>query len=102
MAPVFLANRLIYSRLRDRIDSRKRELVVRRSKMAVRYDKLSNILEARDLTMAQLAKDAGFSANIITRIRRQEFISMESIEKICKTLDCTVDDILEFEPESPD
>ena len=101
-APVFLANRLIYSRLRDTIDSRKRELVVRRSKMAVRYDKLSNILEARDLTMAQLAKDAGFSANIITRIRRQEVISMESIEKICKALDCTVDDILEFEPESPD
>lgn len=27
--------------------------------MAVRYDKLSNILEARDFTMAQLAKDAG-------------------------------------------
>lgn len=70
--------------------------------MAVRYDKLSNVLKARDLTMAQLAKDAGFSANIITRIRRQEFISMESIEKICKTLDCTVDDILEFEPDSPD
>lgn len=70
--------------------------------MAVRYDKLSNILETRNLTMAQLAKDAGFSANIITRIRRQEFISMESIEKICKALDCTVDDILEFEPESPD
>ena len=70
--------------------------------MAVRYGKLSKILEARDLTMAQLAKDADFSANIITRIRRQEFISMESIEKICNALDCKVDDILEFESDSPD
>lgn len=70
--------------------------------MAVRYDKLTNLLKKRNITMAQLAKDSGFSANIITRIRRQEFISMESIEKICHTLDCKVDDILEFEPDCPD
>lgn len=65
--------------------------------MAVNYDKLFNMLKARDKTPAQLARDAGVSGNIITRIRRGEYVSMESVEKICGALECTVDDILEFE-----
>lgn len=40
-----------------------------------------------------------FSANIITRIKRDNYISLDIIEKICKTLDCGVDDILEFTTE---
>ena len=40
---------------------------------------------------------AGFCVNIITRIKRANYISLNSIEKICKTLNCDVDDILEFE-----
>lgn len=43
---------------------------------------------------------AGVSANIITRIKRNEYVSMESIEKICRTLNCGVDDILDFIPDS--
>lgn len=39
----------------------------------------------------------GVSGNIITRLKRNEYISLESIEKICKTLNCSVDDILEFQ-----
>ena len=39
---------------------------------------------------------AGVSANIITRLKRNEYVSLESIEKICRTLNCSVDDILEF------
>ncbi|WP_205440225.1 helix-turn-helix domain-containing protein, partial [Flavonifractor plautii] len=42
---------------------------------------------------------AGVSANIITRLKRDEYISTESIEKICLALNCGVDDILEFIPE---
>ena len=43
---------------------------------------------------------AGFSANIITRIKRDNYVSLDTIEKICKSLQCNVDDILEF-TESP-
>ena len=48
------------------------------------------------MTNAQLADRAGISANIITRIKRNEYISLESIEKLCNALECNVDDILEF------
>lgn len=64
--------------------------------MAVRYDRLFKLLADRKMSKARLAKDAGFSANIITRLKKDEYISMESIEKICVALDCGVDDILEF------
>lgn len=52
-----------------------------------------------DMTNADLMEKAGFSANIITRIKRDNYISLDTIEKICKTLDCGVDDILEFTTE---
>ena len=41
---------------------------------------------------------AGFSPNILTRLRRDQYVSLDSIEKICFALDCKVDDILEFIP----
>ena len=48
------------------------------------------------MTNAELMEKAGFSAIIITRLKRDECVSIESIEKICKVLQCGVDDILEF------
>lgn len=53
----------------------------------------------RKITNAQLMNMCGFSANIITRLKKDEYISLESVEKICRTLDCGVDDILNFIPE---
>ena len=41
----------------------------------------------------------GFSANIITRLKRNNYVALDSIERICCALDCGVDDILEFVPD---
>ena len=65
--------------------------------MGVRYDKLFHMMIVRRLTTSQLMKMCGFSANIITRLKKNEYISMESLGKLCKVLDCKVDDILVFE-----
>ena len=67
--------------------------------MAVTYKKLFHLLSDKGMTNADLMEKAGFSANIITRIKRDNYISLDTIEKICKTLDCGVDDILEFTTE---
>lgn len=64
--------------------------------MAVCYDRLFHLLIDKKMTNAQLKEEAGFSANIITRLKRDEYISVESIERICRVLNCGVDDILEF------
>ena len=64
--------------------------------MPVRYDKLFHLMIDKRITNAQLKEKAGFSANIITRLKRNEYISIESVERICRVLECGVDDILEF------
>ena len=51
------------------------------------------------MTNAELMEKSGFSANIITRLKRNHYVSLDSIEKICYALDCGVDDILEFIPD---
>lgn len=51
------------------------------------------------MTAAQLQKEAGYSANISTRMRWDEYVSLESMEKICRMLDCKVDDVVEFVPD---
>ena len=64
--------------------------------MAVSYKKLFHMLIEKDMTTAQLQQKAGFSANIITRMKRNGYLSLETIENICRVMDCGVDDILEF------
>ena len=67
--------------------------------MAVSYKKLFHLLIEKNMTNAQLKQKTGFSANIITRLKRGGYISLESVESICHVLNCGVDDILEFIPE---
>ena len=62
--------------------------------MAVTYKKLFHMLIDRDMTLAQLQQEAGS-----TRLRRDIYISLESVEKICRVLNCKVDDIVEFIPD---
>ena len=67
--------------------------------MAICYNKLFHLMSDKNMSNAQLKEKAGFSANIITRLKRNEYVSMESIEQICRVLECKVDDMLEFVPE---
>lgn len=53
----------------------------------------------KKMSNVRLKEKAGFSANVITRLKRNEYVSIESIEKICRVMECGVDDILEFVPE---
>lgn len=64
--------------------------------MAISYKKLFHLLVDRDISNSELQTLAGFSGNIMTRMKREQYISLESVEKICNVLDCKVDDILEF------
>ncbi len=64
--------------------------------MAVSYDKLLHLLIDRQMSNSQLIKKADFSGNVMTQIKRRKYISLDSIERICRVLDCGVDDILEF------
>lgn len=66
--------------------------------MAITYKKLFHMLIDREMSIAELQKQAGYSANISTRLRNDNYVSLESVEKICRVLNCKVDDIVEFVP----
>ena len=70
--------------------------------MAVCYNKLFHMMIDKRMTNSQLMAKAGFSANIITRLKKNEYISLESIEKLCIAMECSVDDILEFQEKEND
>ena len=70
--------------------------------MAVYYNRLFHLLIDKNISNTQIKEQAGFSANIITRLKRNEYISLETVERICTVLDCGVDDILEFSSKTAD
>lgn len=68
--------------------------------MTVSYNKLWKLLIDLKIRKTELQKAAAVSANVIARLGKDEFVSLESIGKICLALNCGVDDILEFIPAS--
>ena len=68
--------------------------------MAVSYKRLFHLLIERDMTTTQLQQQAGFSSNIVPRMKRNGYVSLDTIESICRVMNCGVDDILEFVPSS--
>ena len=41
-------------------------------------------------------RQANISANIISRLRHNEYVSLETIENICRVFQCRVDEVLDF------
>lgn len=67
--------------------------------MAVSYKKLLHRMIEEDISNQDLMRMSNISANIITKLRTGQYISLEKVESICKSLHCTPDDILEFTTE---
>ena len=64
--------------------------------MLVSYDKLWKILIDKKMNRTDLKEHAGISFNILAKMGRNEFVSMESLYKVCTALNCDVGDIMEF------
>ena len=72
--------------------------------MAISYNKLWKLLVDKKMSTADLRKAAGIAPNTMTRLRRDEEVTLPALNKICKTLEVDIGDIMEFIPEnnSPD
>ena len=67
--------------------------------MAVNFDKYFKLVDEKGITYSRILKEANISGNVLTRMRRNEYVSLESIEKICHVLECDINDMMEFVPE---
>lgn len=64
--------------------------------MPVSYDKLWKMLIDRKMNRTELKDSAGISFNVLAKMGQNEFISMESLYKICVALNCDINDVMEF------
>ena len=65
--------------------------------LTVSYDKLWKLLIDKKMNRTELKDAAGISFNVLAKMGKNEFISMESLYKICSTLQCNISDIVDFE-----
>ena len=68
--------------------------------MSVSYDKLWKLLIDKKMNRTELKDSSGISFNVLAKMGKNESVSMESLMKICATLNCNVGDIMDFLPES--
>ncbi len=64
--------------------------------MAVSYDKLWKMLIDKKLNRTELKELSGISFNVLARMGKEEPVSMESMDKICTALGCSIGDVMEF------
>ena len=62
----------------------------------ISYEPLWKTMKEKGVTTYTLIYKMGFSAYTITNLKRNKSITMNTMEKLCKVLRCTPNDIVEF------
>lgn len=64
--------------------------------MAANYIKLWKILLDKNLKRTDLKDLANISSSTLAKLGKNDYVSMESLEKICSALQCNIGDIVDF------
>ena len=67
--------------------------------MAVSYNKLWKLLVDKKMSKADLRRAAGIAPNTMTKLRRDEEVTLTILGRICAVLDVNIGDIMDFVPE---
>lgn len=64
--------------------------------MTVSYKRLWKLLIDKDMKKKDLEEKAGISNYVVSKMNRGDNITVDVVGKICRALDCTPNDIMEF------
>ena len=67
--------------------------------MAVCYKKLWKLLIDKNMNKTELRMASGITTTALAKLVRDENVNTEVLAKICQTLDCKIEDIMELVPE---
>ena len=67
--------------------------------MAISYKKLWKLLIDKNMSPVELREKTGIAPNTMTKLRRDEEVSMAVLIKICKVLDANIGDVMDLIPE---
>ena len=65
--------------------------------MQVNYDKLWKLMIDKKINKTQLSEKAGITTNAMVKLGKNESVQVEILAKICKVLNCEIEDIVEIE-----
>lgn len=68
--------------------------------MAVCYNKLWKLLIDRSMTKTQLCQKAKISTNAMAHLGKNEDVRVDVLVKICRELNCNIEDIMDIVEES--
>lgn len=60
------------------------------------YDRLWETMKKKNVSQYYLIKYCKVSAGQIGRLKKNNFVSTHTIDMLCKILDCSVDEIMEY------
>lgn len=66
--------------------------------MDVSYNKFFKILIDRKMKKKDICEQAGIATSTMAKMAKDENVSLDVLVKICRALDCTMDDILDVLP----
>ena len=61
------------------------------------YTPLFTLLVQKGLTKTQLREATGIGTNTLAKMSKGEYVSLETIENICKYLNCKIEDVVEIQ-----
>lgn len=64
--------------------------------MARSYNKLWKLLIDKKMNKTQLRQSARITTNAMSKMAKDEPVTLETLEKICGVLDCKIEDIVEI------
>ena len=67
--------------------------------MTISYNRLWKLLVDRKMSIADLRKIAGIASNTMTKLRRDQEVTLTVLGRICDVLNVNIGDIMEFLPE---
>ena len=67
--------------------------------MAISYKKLWKLLIDKDMTAVELRQAIGIAPNTMTKLRKDEEVSLSVLVKICTALNVNIGDIMDLVPE---
>ena len=68
--------------------------------MAISYKKLWKLLIDKDMSAVDLRQATGIAPNTMTKLRRDEEVSLSVLVKICTVLNANIGDIMDLVPDS--
>ena len=64
--------------------------------MSIEYKKLWILLIQKGVSKQQLRMKAELSSATMTKLNKNQFVSMEILVRICRALDCNIGDIVDI------